>query len=159
MHYCDLVPLCYDIYLCYSVESHIYKAKREMKQLEPDNVWDEETNFWNSILSKELKPVAVRLQKTNEIGQKLKSLRNSTLAIIFLINITWLILLYTLTFPHLVSYHLPEQAFQLLFLGTYGIIIFVSFVAMILHRFVTLIHFLGKPQVTEKIDSHSEDIP
>lgn len=141
--------MCMCYYYLISVESHIYKAKREMNELELDNSEDEETTFWTKLLSKQLKPVSVQLQQTNELGLKLKSLRNSTLATILLINIMWLVLLYTLTFPRLVKYNLPEQAFQLVFLGTYGIIILVSFVAMIIHRFVMLMHFLGRLQEME----------
>ena len=113
---------------------------------------DEETKFWSDILTKELKPVTVRLQQTSkEIGQKLDSLRNSTLAIILLVNIMWLLLLYTVTFPQLGTYGLTDRAFQLLFLGIYGIIIILSFVAMVLHRFIMLMQFLGRQQVVEKV--------
>ena len=102
-------------------------------------------------MSKELKPVTVRLQQASkEIGQKLKTLRNSTLALIFLINVMWLILLYTVTLPQLVEYDLPERAFTLLFLAVYGVIILVSTVAMLMHRFLMLIHFLGRPEVLKE---------
>lgn len=152
--------MLYDIYLESKlilffalVEVQIYEAKRDINGIPfgAMDAQDEEFQFWTRILSKELKPVTVRLQQTSkEIGQKLKSLRNSTLAGIFLINVMWIILLYTVTFPQLDKYGLPEKAFQLLFLGVYGIIILVSFVAMLAHRFIMLMHFLGRPEVVEQ---------
>ena len=116
------------------------------------SIEDDEAKFWRAILSKELKPVTVRLQQTSkEIGQKLKSLRNSTLAMIVLVNILWIILLYTVTFPQLKKYDLPERAFQLLFLAVYGIIILVSSLAMLAHRFLMLMQFLGRPEVVDAV--------
>ena len=74
-----------------SVEIQIYNAKRELCDMVPDDIddKDKETHFWKCLVSNELHPVTFRLQQTSkEIGQKLKVLRNSTLALIFLINIT-----------------------------------------------------------------------
>ena len=102
-------------------------------------------------MNRELKPVTVRLQQASkEIGQKLKALRNSTLALMLLINIMWIILLYTVTLPQLLKYGLPERAFQLLFLAVYGFIVMVSFVAMLAHRFLMLIQYLGRPEVVKQ---------
>ena len=136
-----------------SVEIQIYNAKRELRDIVLKHIdyKDKETYFWKRLVSNELHPVTVRLQQTSkEIGLKLKALRNSTLALIFLINITWIILLYTVTLPQLVNYGLPERAFQLLFLAVYGFIILVSFGAMLVHRLLMLIHFLGRPEVFEE---------
>ena len=140
--------------LCFTVDLQIYKAKQDIKKVELQKIKDddEETQFWSKILSKELKPVTVRLQQASkEIGQKLKSLRNTTLAIILLVNIMWLVLLYTVTFPQLEAYGLTDRVFQLLFLGIYGIIIFLSFVAMLLHRFIMLMQFVGRKQVVNQV--------
>ena len=142
----------------FTVELQIYQTKRDMDKLNLLIKEDEETKFWSDILSKELKPVTVRLQQASkEIGQKLDSLRNSTLAFILLVNIMWLLLLYTVTFPQLGAYGLTDRAFQLLFLGIYGIIIILSFFAMVLHRFIMLMQFLGRQQVVEKVISPDFD--
>ena len=134
------------------VELQIYETKQDMDGLEPKEEEDEETEFWSNILSKELKPVTVQLQQeSKEIGQKLKSLRNTTLAIILLVNIMWLVLLFTVTFPHLEAYGLTDRVFQLLFLGIYGIIILLSFVAMLLHRFIMLMQFVGRKPVMPQV--------
>ena len=129
----------------------IHEAKRDISFIPMVDMPKEEVEFWERVMSNELKPITVRLQQTSKvIGQKLKSLRNSTLAVILLINIVWIILLYTVTFPQLEKYNLPQKAFQLVFLAVYGIIIVVSFFAMLAHRLVMLMHLLGRPQVVEK---------
>jgi hypothetical protein len=136
-----------------SVEIQIHKAKRDLSSIDPAPIdsKDREAQFWQNILSNELKPIKVRLQQASkEIGQKLKTLRNSTLALMFLINIMWIILLYTVEVPHLVKHDLPERAFHLLFLAVYGFIVLVSFAAMLIHRFLMLIQFLGRPEVFDE---------
>lgn len=144
---CVLFVVVY-LLLLFSVEVQIYRAKKAVNGILAVTSKPEEKAFWDKHLSAELKPVTVRLQQASkEIGQKLKDLRNATLALILLVNILWIILLYTVTFPQLVKYNLPEKAFQLLFLAVYGIIIIVSFFAMLAHRFVMLMHFLGRPEV------------
>ena len=152
----------------YSVEVRIHNVKKALSSIQPssihnddDNNEDKEAKFWKEILSKELKPVTVHLQQASkEIGQKLKSLRNSTLTIMFIINMMWIILLYTVTLPQLVKYGLPDRAFQLLFLSVYGVIVLVSFVAMLMHRFLMLIHFLGRPEVLKEAiqEPHEEPV-
>lgn len=147
----------------YSVEVQIHNVKKALSNTDAvaDNDDDKEVKFWKKILNKELKPVTVHLQQASkEIGQKLKSLRNSTLTIMFIINMMWIILLYTVTLPQLVKYGLPDRAFQLLFLAVYGVIVLVSFVAMLMHRFLMLIHFLGRPEVLKEAvqEPHEEPV-
>ena len=142
-----------------AVEIQIYKAKGELSRIPTISIHDDdEEAFWAKILAKELKPVTVRLQQASkEIGQKLKALRNSTLALILLVNIMWIILLYTVTLPQLVMYGLPERAFQTLFLAVYGFIVLVSFVAMLVHRFLMLIQFIGRPEVVDEAIGPNSD--
>eukprot|EP00731_Ephydatia_muelleri_P038335 Em0725g2a len=63
--------------------------------------------------------------------------------VLLLINIMWIVLLYTLQFPELYKFNLPTKAFELFYLAVYASIIFVQFCAMIVHRGVTLIHYLA----------------
>ena len=135
------------------MEERIHAAKTTISNITLmtlDRADPNECSFWKNIVSKELKPVTVRFQQASkDIAQKLKSLRNMILAILLLINIMWIVLLYTVTFPQLEEYDLPVKSFQLLFLAVYGLIIFVSFIALLAHRLVMLMHFLGRPQVVE----------
>ena len=142
--------MCVSVCFYSSVEIQIHKAKRDLSSIDPAPIdsEDREAQFWQNILSNELKPVKVRLQQASkEIGQKLTTLRNSSLVIIFLINIMWIIFVYTV---EVVKHDLPGRAFHLLFLAVYGFIFLVSFSTMLIHRFLMLIQFLGRPEVFDE---------
>ena len=70
----------------------------------------------------------------------------------------WIALLFTLDFPELLDYGIDSRGFQLLFLGVYGFIIIVQFITLVFHRVVTLIHYLGRIQPNEVMQSRNESI-
>lgn len=102
-----------------------------------------ENAFWSELANKTLKPESANLNKVDELKAKLKNLRNLSVLIIFLINVMWIVFLYTLVFPQLTKYNLPDRAFSLLFLLVFSIIALIQFFAMIFHRFKTLLHLLA----------------
>ena len=61
-----------------------------------------------------------------------------------LINLIWLILLAVFTFNELETYGLNKQLLGLLFLAVYAILLSVQFVGMLLHRLVTLTHYIAR---------------
>ena len=103
-----------------------------------------EKEFWNSLINKKLKPVELKFTHSKSVQKSLESLRNSALAILLLVNLMWIVLLSSLTFWQLELYEIDPQAFQLLFLAVYGVIIIIQFFSMLAHRAVTLIHYLGR---------------
>ena len=117
----------------------------------------DEADFWDNLIQKTLKPVRIRLTQIDDLKDDLRTLRNTTLAILLLINLMWIILLYTLTFPRLSRYYLPDRAFSLLFLAVYGVVIVVQFVTLICHRAVTLVHYLGRVKSEEVVAPVRED--
>lgn len=116
-----------------------------------------ETDFWETLIHRKLKPVTVRFTQIDDLKAMLKSLRNVVLAILLLVNLVWIILLYTLTIPQLVQYGLEPRAFQTVFLLVYGIIIVVQFVTILCHRGVTLVHYLGRTQPNEIVGPETEE--
>ena len=104
-----------------------------------------------------LKPETVRFTPIDDLKANLKSLRNSVLAILLLVNLMWIILLYTLEFSQLIDYGLESRAFQTLFLAVYGIIIVVQFVTLLCHRSVTLVHYLGRTQPDEIVGHENRE--
>lgn len=118
-----------------------------------------EADFWVSLIHRNLKPVSVRFQgQVEDLKKSLRNLRNAVLAVLFLINIMWIALLFTLDFPELLDYGIDSRGFQLLFLGVYGFIIIVQFITLVFHRVVTLIHYLGRIQPNEVMQSRNESI-
>ena len=105
---------------------------------------NEEYKFWEKLVAGELKPTLEQLTSVIDLKKSLRNLRNATLIGLFLINMTWILVLYIIRFPILADYGLEVQAFQLLFLAVYGFIIVVQFAAMIFHRGITLVHKFGR---------------
>ena len=141
---------------------HIYFFSVELRIRHTESVIDnlpatwlestnpEEADFWIGLIHRNLKPVSIRFQgQVEDLKKSLLSLRNAVLAGLFLVNIVWIILLYTLEFPELQDYGLDSRGFQLLFLAVYGFIIVVQFITLVLHRIVTLIHYFGRLQPSE----------
>lgn len=87
--------------------------------------------------------------QVKDIHKSLLSLRNSVLAILLLVNLMWIVLLTSLMFWELQQYDNNPRAFQLLYLAVYGFIILVQFFAMLAHRGVTLMHYLGRAKPSE----------
>lgn len=120
----------------------------------------DEADFWKTLIDLKLKPVSVRFQgQIKDLKQSLRSLRNQTLALLFLVNILWIILLYTLEFPELADYGLDSRGFQLLFLAVYGFIIIVQFITLLCHRIVTLVHYLGRTKPSEVMGTANREDP
>ena len=143
----------FTIYQFYAVELRIRETETQIDNLRIKDISEEETLFWNrKDINKVLKPVSVHFQgQVKNLKQSLRSLRNTALSVIFLVNIMWIVLLYSLSFPELEDYGLDKRGFQLLFLAVYSFIIFVQFVALVCHRVVTLVHYLGRTKPEEVI--------
>lgn len=103
----------------------------------------DENKFWDVLAKTTLKPESANLGKVEELKDKLRNLRNLAILILLLINIMWIVFLYTLRFPQLTKYNFPDKAFSLLFLAIFSIIVIVQFIAMVFHRFETLLHLLA----------------
>ena len=110
---------------------------------------DKEFKFWTKLIKDKLKPVALKFTQVKDVQKSLESLRNLVLAVLLLVNMMWIVLLGSLTFWQLQKYGIEPQAFQLLFLAVYGLIIIIQFFTMLAHRAVTLIHYLGRVKPRE----------
>ena len=104
---------------------------------------EEECKFWNDLRENYLKPESDNFNKIKELKQKLKDLRNYSLLVLLITNIMWIVFLYTLAFPQLAKYNLPDRAVSLLFLAVFSIILLIQFISMLFHRLVSLLHFLA----------------
>ena len=127
-----------------SLTLHLSEVARE------DIDRDLEYKFWHDLAERVLKPESANLGKVEELKQKLLDLRNLALLVLLLMNIMWIVFLYTLVFPQLSRYNLPERAFSLLFLAIFSVIIVIQAVAMMFHRFITLVHLLARTKIKNK---------
>ena len=112
--------------------------------------YKQEFKFWKDLADTKLKPESANLGKVEELKGKLNSLRNLCLLVLLLVNVMWIVFLYTLVFPQLTKYNLPDRAFSLLFLGIFSLVILIQFAAMIFHRIETLVHLLARTKLRNK---------
>ena len=135
------------------MELRIRETETQIDNLPVKDISPMEETFWNQEdIRKVLKPVSVHFQgQVKDLKQSLRSLRNTALGVLFLVNIMWIVLLYSLSFPELENYGFDKRGFQLLFLAVYSFVIIVQFVALICHRLVTLVHYLGRTKPEEVI--------
>lgn len=124
---------------CYTLE--------ELEQR--DDFYITESEFWKQLIGRKLKPVSQKFTQIKDIQKSLQNLRNSTLAILLLVNLMWIVLLSSLQFWQLERYNIDPRAFQLLFLAIYGFILIIQFFTMLAHRGVTLVHYLGRVKPRE----------
>ena len=115
---------------------------KDLPKMEPFEC--EESNFWKKLIDNKLRPVPESQCLTNKLESKLKRLRYSTLIAIFLINLIWIMLFLTLTFEELELLNINPRVLIIVFLGIYGVILLVQFVTMIIHRCVTLAHYIAR---------------
>ena len=138
--------------ILYTVELRKKAAETQIDNLPITDISKDEVEFWNKSIRKVLKPISLHFQgQIKDLNQSLRSLRNTALCVIFLVNTMWIVLLYNLTFPELEKYGFDKRGFQLLFLAVYSFIIIVQFIALVCHRVVTMVHYLGRTKPEEVI--------
>ena len=104
----------------------------------------EESNFWEETLKKTLRPVPEEAMQAAELKRGLNNLRNSTLVAVFLFNLIWIVLFLTLTFTELEALNINSEVLIIVLLGVYGLILVIQFVMMVIHRFITLTHYIAR---------------
>ena len=117
----------------------------------------DENAFWDRLVKESLKPESANLNEVDELKKKLRDLRNYSVLILFLINVMWIVFLYTLVFPHLTRYNLPNKAFSLLFLIIFSVIVLIQCFAMVYHRLKTLLHLLAGIRSLDKNSVSQQD--
>ena len=63
---------------------------------------------------------------------------------LLLINLIWIIILNLFTIKELRKLRISNEFFGLVFLAVYGCVLIVQFLAMLLHRGVTLAHYVAR---------------
>lgn len=105
---------------------------------------DDEIAFWMEMADTVLRPTPEGLTATSELRNDLKFMRNYMLLAMLLINLIWLLLISLFTFSELKTLGLSGNVLGLLFLAVYGVLFSIQFIGMLLHRVVTLSHYIAR---------------
>ena len=120
----------------------------------------EELEFWSNLVGNPppkdskwenkrdrglLKPEAAHLNPDTDVLKKqLEDLRNSMVIALLLINVIWMSMIFSLQLPFLAQWGIQEDAFPVVFLAIYFVILIIQFVALLVHRMETLLHVLAR---------------
>lgn len=104
----------------------------------------DETSFWESLANGVLRPAPNIIYQEVELRREFRLLKKNVLLALFLVNMVWMILLYSSSLPQLRQYNINTKLFATIFLSVYGGLLLVQFVNMICHRIITFCHYLSK---------------
>lgn len=141
-----------------SDEKLMRMAKAILKKRQPELLESElERKFWTSLIENTLAPVSEKLTEAAELKNALENLRNSTLISMLLINLIWIVLFLTLTFQDLKRININPEVLIILFLAVYGVILIIQFIAMLIHRLITISQYIAR--LNEKLPVEYEEEP
>uniref|UniRef100_A0A2C9M4T4 Uncharacterized protein n=1 Tax=Biomphalaria glabrata TaxID=6526 RepID=A0A2C9M4T4_BIOGL len=119
---------------------------------------EDEAEFWKNLISKFLKPDLHAFGMEAETKEKLVELRNKWLVLMVICNTLWLIFLSTIARKAKLTV-MGANPIGLLFLIIFGLLLFIQFVAMIVHRGITLCHYIAMLDNKEKKSGDQEMQP
>ncbi|XP_053388649.1 uncharacterized protein LOC128551762 [Mercenaria mercenaria] len=115
---------------------------QETSKLEDVNV--DVYAFWEYLRKKCLQPQSAVFESDEHLKVKLRHLRNRWLAIFAMINILWLILISSLADKGKLLGVFGSNPVGFVVIVLFSFILLLQFLAMIVHRISTLMHFLGR---------------
>ena len=126
-----------------------------------------ENIFWRQVIRIHLKPIEKNKVKEKQMEEALVSLRNSIVFAFLMLNFLWNIVIFQMQLlkDKLEEFFIPipraddpEGTFMrfepmgFAFLGVFGVVLFLQFVGMVIHRWHTLLHILSRTEIR-----HSEN--
>ena len=118
-----------------------------------------EIEFWQRCIAKYLHPINPDKAQEAKIITDLKSLRNNIAFAFFMMNAFWMVIIFMLqrvkdrisiTAPKLGGGELTVEPLGLIFLTVFAFIVLIQFLAMLRHRWGTLLHIIASTDL--KVD-------
>ncbi|XP_069463810.1 chitin synthase chs-2-like [Ambystoma mexicanum] len=124
-----------------------------------DALPEDEKTFWECLIKNYLEPITEDKKTQERIQRDLKSMRNKTTFIYFMINMLWIVATFFLQLignsvqimlPKIYTNgsissteHLFVEPIGLMFLLSFATLLIIQFIALLYHRVYTLIHFVA----------------
>ena len=102
-----------------------------------------EYEFWEGLRQSCLVPELSAFDQTSELKEKLVELRNTTLLIFGVSNALWMVMIVALAQQKDLKVF-GVDVIGLAFLLVYGVLIILQFLALLGHRFKTIVHILAR---------------
>ncbi|XP_027030378.2 chitin synthase 1 [Tachysurus fulvidraco] len=120
---------------------------------------EDETDFWNKLIERYLKPIQDPKSHLELVERELKSLRNKAVFLYFIVNVLWVVATFFLQAigGDIISIKIPKylpngtladeplkvEPLSLMFLLSFALLLLIQFLAMLYHRVYTFIHVLA----------------
>ncbi|KAJ1155265.1 hypothetical protein NDU88_007999 [Pleurodeles waltl] len=133
--------------------------KSRCRVFQEENLPDDEMEFWKSLIRNYLEPIKEDKATQERIQSDLKSLRNKTTFIYFMMNLLWIGATFFLQLigpsihiklPKMYSNgtlstteHLSVEPIGFMFLLSFATLLLLQFLALLYHRVYTFIHFVA----------------
>lgn len=127
----------------------------DLRNGEIDNIPKEEVKFWNDLIIKYLLPIEGNKEQQAQMGKDLIELRNKVCLFYFLINAIFITIVFTLQYvnaqTHSIAVVIPcgddneitLEPISIVFMGVFGFILLIQFIAMLFHRLATFLHIIA----------------
>ncbi|KAM9449653.1 chitin synthase 1 [Clarias gariepinus] len=158
------------------LEARVKRAiERTLVAPQVERLTEDETDFWNKLIERYLKPIVDPKSHLEQVERELKSLRNKAVFLYFIVNVLWVVATFFLQAigNDVISIKIPKylpngsladeplkvEPLSLMFLLSFAILLLVQFLAMLYHRVYTLIHVLayrGTEKDYTEIDTDEE---
>ncbi|XP_060586790.1 chitin synthase chs-1-like isoform X2 [Ruditapes philippinarum] len=142
------------------------KEDEEIRYLRTDRISADETQFWEELIDEYLRPIDANKTKEKEIQAQLIELRNKVCLIFILINSLFIIVVFSLqqvvAESDSLSFRLPWvkgetvekgqkiEPISVAFTLVFGVLLFVQFICMLMHRLATLLHICAATEIFKK---------
>ena len=124
--------------------SRLPEASIEATLFFPRLVLGDEESFWKQLTESKLDPKHESISNVGGLKQKLSSLRNVAIIVLFLINAIWILVMVELAQAQTESLNIfSTNPLGFLFLLVYGSIFFVQFLALLWHRVATAVQYVA----------------
>ncbi|XP_052242760.1 chitin synthase chs-2-like isoform X5 [Dreissena polymorpha] len=104
----------------------------------------EEEEFWQTLQNLCLLPQSTAYGLEEDLKRDLGELRNKWIVILAVFNTLWMVLIYTLADQGKLLSVASSNPVGLVVLVVFSFVLFIQFIAMIIHRITTATHFLAR---------------
>ncbi|XP_052242756.1 uncharacterized protein LOC127852809 isoform X2 [Dreissena polymorpha] len=104
----------------------------------------EEEEFWQTLQNLCLLPQSTAYGLEEDLKRDLRELRNKWIFILAVFNTLWMVLIYTLSDQGKLLSVASSNPVGLVVLVVFSFVLFIQFIAMIIHRITTATHFLAR---------------
>eukprot|EP00040_Diaphanoeca_grandis_P018849 m.99217 g.99217 ORF g.99217 m.99217 type:complete len:1565 (-) comp27137_c0_seq3:25-4719(-) len=133
--------------------SRLHEATLEETLFAPRLVLSDEESFWRQLVASKLDPKLESIANVNGLKQKLGSLRNVAIIVLFVVNTIWIVVILELSSSGTLALKVYGQnPLGFMFLIVYGSLFLIQFCSLLWHRMATAVQYVASIPFPAKTD-------